>query len=109
MLRARSAMQEKKCGYPADLVSCPLAPLVLHQLQHKEDEWQDARANRIMQFKVSDFKDSRHSQSGLAVERYLAALPTLKQGVIAGVFKIKGPLLGLLQGREVASIGVPSQ
>ena len=26
----------------------------------------------------------------LPVERYLAALPTLKQGVIAGVFKIKG-------------------
>ena len=26
----------------------------------------------------------------LPVERYLAVLPTLKQGVIAGVFKIKG-------------------
>ena len=26
----------------------------------------------------------------IPVERYLAALPTLKQGVIAGVFKIKG-------------------
>ena len=30
----------------------------------------------------------------LPVERYLAALPTLKQGVIAGVFKIKGASLG---------------
>ena len=34
----------------------------------------------------------------LPVERYLAALPTLKQGVITGVFKIKVPLLGLSLG-----------
>ena len=55
------------------------APVVLHQLQHKEDEyraaypswmdqedvpdniqkqWQEARANRMMQFKVGDYKDS---------------------------------------------------
>ena len=46
--------------------------------QHKEDEYrarkqcQEARANRIMQFKVGDYKDSN-----------------LKQDVIAGVFKIK--------------------
>ena len=96
------------------------APLVLHQLQHKEDdyraanpswidqddvsddirkEWEEARANRIMQFKVGDFKDSnirmltgtlKADWIQLPVERYLAALPTLKQGVIAGVFKIKG-------------------
>ena len=96
------------------------APFVLHQLQHKEDEykaanpswmdqddvpddirkeWQDARANRSMQFKVGDFKDSnirmltgtlKADWIQLPVERYLAALPTLKQGVIAGVFKIKG-------------------
>jgi len=30
----------------------------------------------------------------LRLERYLAALPTLKQGVITGVFKIKGVSLG---------------
>ena len=40
-----------------------------------------------MQFKVSDYKDTRWIQ--LPVERYVAA-PTLKQSVIAGVFKIKG-------------------
>ena len=53
-------------------------------------EWQDARANRIMQFKVGDFKDSnirmltgtlKADWIQLPVERYLAALPTLKQGV----------------------------
>ena len=96
------------------------APVVLHQLQHKEDEyrtahpswmdqevapddiqtqWQEARANRRMQFKVGDYKDSnirmltgtlKADWIQLPVERYLAALPTLKQGVITGVFKIKG-------------------
>ena len=90
------------------------APVVLHQLQHKEDEyraahpswmdqevapddiqtrWQEARANRRMQFKVGDYKDSNiRMPTGtlkadwiqLPVERYLAAL------VITGVFKIKG-------------------
>ena len=96
------------------------APVVLHQLQHKEDEyraahpswmdeevvpddiqkqWQEARANRRMQFKVGDYKDSnirmltgtiKADWIQLPVESYLAALPTLKQGVITGVFKIKG-------------------
>ena len=96
------------------------APLVLRQLQQKEDEyraanpswvdqddvpddirkqWQEARANRMMQFKVGDFKSSnirmltgtlKADWIQLPVERYLATLPTLKQGVIAGVFKIKG-------------------
>ena len=96
------------------------ASVVLHQLQHKEDEyrtahpswmdqevapediktqWQEARANRRMQFKVGDYKDSnirmitgtiKADWIQLPVERYLAALPTLKQGVITGVFKIKG-------------------
>ena len=96
------------------------APVVLDQLQHKEDEyraahpswmdqevvpddiqkqWQEARANRMMQFKVGDYKDSnirmltgtlKADWIQLPVKRYLAALPTLKQGVITGVFKIKG-------------------
>ena len=52
-------------------------------------EWQDARANRIMQFNVGDFKDSnirmltgtlKADWIQLPVQRYLAALPTLKQG-----------------------------
>ena len=96
------------------------APLVLRQLQRKEDErraanpswvdqddvpddirqrWQEARANRSMQFKVGDFKSSKMRMlTGtlkadwiqLPVESYLEVLPTLKQGVIAGVFRIKG-------------------
>ena len=40
------------------------------------------------QFKVGNYKDSNIRV--LTVERYLTALPTLKQGVIAGVFKNKG-------------------
>jgi len=56
-------------------------------------QWQEARANRRMQFKVGDYKDSNiRMLTGtlkvdwiqLPVERYLAALPTLKQGVITG-------------------------
>ena len=62
-------------------------------------QWQEAQANRRMQFKVGDYKRSevrmltgtlKADWIQLPVERYLAALPTLKQGVIAGVFKIKG-------------------
>ena len=61
--------------------------------------WQEARANRRMQFKVGDFKSSKiRMLTGtlkadwiqLPVESYLAVFPTLKQGVIAGVFRIKG-------------------
>ena len=96
------------------------APVVLRQLQHTEDayraahpswmdlevapddiktQWQEANANRRMQFKVGDYKDSsirmltgtiKADWIQLPVERYLTALPTLKQGVIAGVFKNKG-------------------
>ena len=61
--------------------------------------WQEARANRSMQFKVGDFKSSKMRMlTGtlepdwiqLPVESYVEVLPTLKQGVIAGVFRIKG-------------------
>ena len=46
----------------------------------------------------------------LPVERYLAALPTLKQGVRAeSVQDQKCLSLGYYQGREVAGVGVPSQ
>ena len=62
-------------------------------------QWQEANANRMMQFKVGVYKDSnirmltgtiKADWIQLPVERYLTALPTLKQGVIAGVFKNKG-------------------
>ena len=100
------------------------APVVLHQLQHKEDtyraahpswmdqeeapvdikkQWQEARANRRMQFKVGNYRDGDKESNirmltgtikadwiQVPVERYLAALPTLRQGVIAGVFRNKG-------------------
>jgi len=53
-------------------------------------QWQEARANRRMQFKVDDCKDSNirmltgaiKADWTLPVETHLAALPTLKQGVI---------------------------
>ena len=100
------------------------APVVLQQLQKKEDkyraehpswmdeevapadipkQWQEARANRRMQFKVGNYRDGSGKSNirlltgtikadwiQLPVEQYLAALPTLKQGVIAGVFRQKG-------------------
>ena len=100
------------------------APVVLQQLQQKEDsyraenpfwmdqeeapadilkQWQEARANRRMQFKVGNYRDGDWESNirmltgtikadwiQLPVERYLAALPTLRHGVIAGVFRNKG-------------------
>ena len=62
-------------------------------------KWHEAQANRRMQFKVGTFKSSeihmitctlKADSIQLPVENYLAKFPTLKQGVIAGVFKIKG-------------------
>ena len=75
-------------------------------------QWQEAKANRRMQFKVGNYRDGDNESNirtltgtikadwiQLPVERYLAALPTLRQGVIAGVFRNKGaapsPSLGL--------------
>ena len=75
------------------LPSCQVAP------DDIKTQWQEANANRRMLFKVGDYKDSnirmltgtiKADWIQLPVERYLTALPTLKQGVIAGVFKIKG-------------------
>ena len=100
------------------------APVVFQQLQRKEDsyraenpswmdqeeapadirkQWQEARANRRMQFKVGNYRDGDRESDirmltgtikadwiQLPVERYLAALPTLRHGVIAGVFRNKG-------------------
>ena len=45
----------------------------------------------------------------LPVEPYLAALPTLKQGVIAGVLGRKVLSLGNYQGREVATLSLSPQ
>ena len=63
----------------------------------------EARANRRMQFKVGNYRDGSWESNirmltgtikvdwiQLWVEPYLAALPTLQQGVIAGVFRQKG-------------------
>ena len=105
------------CGYVAGLVSCLIGP---HQFQRKEDEyrianpswvdqtdvpddlrqkWHEAQANRRMRFKVGNFKlgeirmltgTLKADWIQLPLESYLAVFPTLKQGVIAGVFKIKG-------------------
>ena len=100
------------------------APVAPQQLQRKEDsyraenpswmdqeeapadirkQWQEARANRRMQFKVGNYRDGDRESNirmltgtikadwiQLPVERYLAALPTLRHGVIAGVFRNKG-------------------
>ena len=66
-------------------------------------QWKEARANRHMQFKVGNYRDGSWESNirlltgtikvdwiQLPVEQYLAALPTLKQGVIVGVFRQKG-------------------
>ena len=66
-------------------------------------QWQEARANRRMQFKVGNYRDGSGESNirlltgtikadwmQLPVEQYLAALSTLKQGVMAGVFRQKG-------------------
>ena len=66
-------------------------------------KWLEARANRRMQFKVGNYRDGDRESNirmltgtikadwiQLPVERYLAALPTLRQGVIPGVFRNKG-------------------
>ena len=120
------------------------APVVLQQLQKKEDryrvenpswmdeevaladipkQWQEARANRRMQFKVGNYRDGSWESNirlltgtikvdwtQLPVEQYLAALPTLKQGVIAGVFRQKRrcPLEDYQRG-EVATLSLSSQ
>ena len=112
------------CGYLQAWFPAHWAPVVLQQLQRKEDsyraahpawmdqaeapvdirkQWQEARANRRMQFKVGNYRDGDRESNirmltgtikadwiQLPVERYLAALPTLRQGVIAGVFRNKG-------------------
>ena len=76
-------------------------------------QWQEARANRRMQFKVGNYRDGSWESNirlltgtikvdwiQLPVEQYLAALPTLKQGVIAGVFRQKGAAPGGLPTRR---------
>ena len=114
------------------------APVVLQQLQQKEDnyraenlswmdqeeapadilkQWQEARANRRLQFKVGNYRDgsweSNIRMTGtievdwiqLPVEPYLAALPTLQQGVI-GVFRQKGAAPWLIPRAEKLQLSV---
>ena len=116
------------------------APVVLQQLQRKEDsyraenpfwmdqeeapadtlkQWQEARANRRMQFKVGNYRDGdwesnirmltgtiKADWKQLPVERYLAALPTLRHGVIAGVFRNKGAALWGITRAEKLQLSV---
>ena len=104
---------------PTSVVPAHWAPVVLQQLQHKEEaivlpilrgwtrrrlqlilekQWQEARANRRKQFKVGNFRDGDRESNicmltgtikadwtQLPVERYLAALPTLRHGVIVRI------------------------
>ena len=81
-------------------------------------QWQEAQANRRMQFKVGNVKSSEiHMLTGtlkadwiqLPDERYLDLFPTLFQGVIGGVFKIKGASPWAITRGEVASLCAPSQ
>ena len=66
-------------------------------------QWKEARANKRMQFKVGNYRDGdwvsnirmltgtiKADWIQLPAERYLAALPTLRHGVVAGVFRNKG-------------------
>ena len=65
-----------------------------------QKQWQEARANRAMQFKVGDYNNDSNIRMltgtikadwiQLPVERFLAALPILRQGVVSGVFLNKG-------------------
>ena len=86
-------------------------------------QWQEARANRRMQFKVGNYRDGSGESNirlltgtikadwiHLPVEQYLAALPTLKQGVIAwGIQAERCCPLGDYQRGEVATLSLPSQ
>ena len=115
------------------------APVVLQQLQQKEDnyraenpswmdqeeapadilkQWQEARANRRLQFKVGNYRDGSWESNirmltdtievdwiQLPVEPYLAALPTLQQGVI-GVFRQKGAAPWVIPRAEKLQLSV---
>ena len=125
------------CGYSAGVVSDPL-PVVLQQLQHKEDsyraahpswmdqeeapadirkQWQEARANRRVQFKVGNYRDGdresniRMLTGAIKADGYSCplngiALPTLRQGVIAGVFRNKGTASWAITGAEKLQLGL---
>ena len=82
-------------------------------------QWQEARANRQMQFTVGNYRDGSGESNirlltgtikadwiQLPVEQYLAALPTLKQGVIAGVFRQKGAAFWGITNAEKLQLSV---
>ena len=92
-------LQQKEDNYRAENPSWmdqEEAPDILKQ-------WREARANRRMQIKVGKYRDGSWESNirmltgtikvdwiQLPVKPHLAALPTLQQGVIAGVFRQKG-------------------
>ena len=65
---------------------------LLKSFWHLSKQWQKARANRRMHSRRATTKMATKKATfvQLPVERYLAALPTLRQGVIPGVLKNKG-------------------
>ena len=82
-----------------------------------------ARANRRIQFKVGNYRDGSWESNirlltgtikvdwiQLPVEQYLAASPTLKQGVIAGVFRQKGAApWGITNAELQLSVFLPNE
>lgn len=116
-------------------------PMVLQGLQNKEDgyraahpswmdeeevsddirkQWQEARANRIMQFTVEDYNKDSNTRMlkgtmkadwiQLPIERFLATLPILRQGVVSGVFLTKGasPWITTRAEKLQVSVFIPS-
>ena len=82
-------------------------------------QWQEAQTNRRMQFKVGNYRNGSWESNiwlltgtikadwiQLLVEQYLAALPTLKQDVIAGVFRQKGAALWGITNAEKLQLSV---
>ena len=85
-------------------------------------QWQEARDNRRMQFKVRNYRDSSGESNirlltgtneadwiQLPVEQYLAALPPLKQEVIWGIQAGRCCPLEDYQRGEVATLSLSSQ
>ena len=109
------------------------APLVIRQLQRKEDEYRAANPSWVDQTDAPDdirqqWREAEDAVQGesseirmltgtlkadwiqLPVERYLAVFPTLKQGVIAGVFKIKGASpWAITRAEQQVSVFLPNQ
>ena len=101
------AVQIRRCDFR------PTGPSHIEASADILRQWREARANRRMQFKVGKYRDGSWESNirmltgiikvdwiQLPVEPYFAALPTLQQGVIAGVFRQKGAAPGDALGRR---------